>query len=345
MKMPHAEKILNFIIMKTKIILLLAIFAMISCNDAKQKTEQTNADIKVKKGKSNDVKREGEVFFTTLDSVKIRYKVAGAGKPCLYIHGGPGQGFDSFELMKGNNLEKKLTMIYFDQRGSGNSEKAADYHMQAMLNDIEALRKHLGIQKFYVLAHSFGGTIATAYAKKYPEHVDGLILANCTLHFFNVENTKEQIKYADSLLHKKTENKTIDKESLLPIFLNLRQELSKKHLGYRFITDDVNSIIKMEEIDSLHPRINDFGVDVITKPEKYPEYYMDYAPTTQEIKLPTLVITGKDDHAVGTKHYKTFKFPNQKTVSIKGGHLLYYEHNDEFVNAVWNFVENQSKKQ
>lgn len=327
------------------LILLLTILALVSCNDTNNKKGKANSEIEVKTKSVDELALKGEGFITTQDSVKIRYKVAGNGKPCLYIHGGPGQGFDSFELMKGNNLEKKLTMIYFDQRGSGSSEKAANYHMETMLKDIETLRKHLGIKKFYLLAHSFGGMIATEYANEYPEHVEGLILANCTLNFFNAETTKEQIRFADSLLNKKSENLKIDKDSLLPIFLNLRKELSKKHFGYRFLTDDVNSIIKMEEIDSLHPRIVDFGMDVITKPDKYPEYYKNYALITDKIKTPTLVITGKDDYAVGTKHYKTFQFPNQTNVSLKGGHLLYYENNEKFINAIWDFVENQSNKQ
>ncbi|HEA20642.1 hypothetical protein LCGC14_1015630 [marine sediment metagenome] len=328
-----------------KMVLLISILALVSCQDAKNKKENATSDSKAKVENVDDVAFRGEGFLTTQDSVKIRYKVSGRGLPCLYIHGGPGQGFDSFELMKGNGLEQNLTMIYYDQRGSGKSEKADNYHMDRLLSDIETLRQHLGIQKFYVLAHSFGGIIATAYAKKYPERVEGLILANCTLHFFNVENTKEQISFADSLLHKKTETITVDKDSLLPIFLNLRTALSQKKLGYRFITDDVNSIIKMEEIDSLHPRISDFGMDVIMKPNKYPEYYKDYAPLTKEINAPTLVITGKDDHAVGTQHYRTFQFPNQTTKVLDGGHLLYYEDNADFIQTVWDFVDHQSVTQ
>ncbi len=77
---------------------------------------------------------------------------------------------------------------------------------------------------------------------------------------------------------------------------------------------------------------------VISKPKDFPEYYADYAPITKDIYVPVLIITGKKDKAVGTQHYKTFRFPNQKVVSIDGGHLLYYEKNKEFVNAVSRFV-------
>jgi len=98
----------------------------------------------------------------------------------------------------------------------------------------------------------------------------------------------------------------------------------------------------MDKIDSLYPRIIDFGTDVVTKPEKYPEYYQDYSKITSEIALPALIITGDQDQAVGVNHYKSFRFPSQKVVSLKGGHLLYYENNAAFVKAVWEFCGKKS---
>lgn len=322
--------------MKKLIFLLLLAIASTGCKNS------TNTNVNDTGDFSKTALKNQEKYFMTSDSVKIRFKVAGQGEPCLYIHGGPGQGFDSFELMKGQNLEDSLTMIYFDQRGSGSSGKAADYHMDKMMSDIEGLRKNLGIEKFFLLAHSFGGIIATEYALRYPQHVKGVIMANVTLHFFNVNTTKEQIIYADSLLQKETQNLEIEKDSLLPIFLDLRQKLSEKHMGYRFLTDDINSIIKMETIDSLHPRIADFGMDVITRQDEYPEYYKNYAPETKNVKVPVLIITGNEDHAVGINHYKSFEFPDQQTAKLDGGHLLYYENNKEFLETIWNFVYKQS---
>lgn len=78
---------------------------------------------------------------------------------------------------------------------------------------------------------------------------------------------------------------------------------------------------------------------VISKSKDFPEYYADYAPITKDIRVPVLIITGKNDKAVGTQHYKTFRFPNQKVISIDGGHLLYYEKNKEFVKTVTHFVD------
>ncbi|RLJ33552.1 proline iminopeptidase [Chryseobacterium sp. 7] len=277
-----------------------------------------------------------ESFFETSDHVKIKYKVAGKGEACLYIPGGPGQGYPSFELLGGNSLEKSMQMVYMDQRGSGKSGTAENYHLDKMIQDIEELRQHLKLKKIFLLAHSFGGIIAANYAKKYPQNTKGLILANVTLHFLNDESVKEQIEYGNSLLQIK--NREVSKDSLSSELSKVSSALRKKRIGYKFLTEDIETIKEMDKIDSLHPRIIDFGMAVISKPKDFPEYYADYAPMTKDIKVPVLVITGKRDKAVGTQHYKTFRFPNQKVVSIDGGHLLYYEKNKAFVDTVNRFV-------
>lgn len=277
-----------------------------------------------------------ENFFETSDHVKIKFKVSGKGEACIYIPGGPGQGYPSFELLGGNNLEKNLTMIYMDQRGSGESETSDNYHLDKMVQDIEELRQHLKLNKVFLLAHSFGGIIAVNYAKKYPQYTKGLILANVTLHFLNNESVKEQIEYGNQLLQQK--NRAVHSDSLSMELSKISKSLRSKKMGYKFLTDDIETIKQMDKIDSLHPRIIDFGMAVISKPKDFPEYYADYAPMTKTIKTPVLIITGKSDKAVGTQHYKTFQFPDTKVVSIDGGHLLYYEKNREFMNAVVDFV-------
>lgn len=278
-----------------------------------------------------------EAFFDTSDHVKIKYKISGKGEACIYVPGGPGQGYPSFELLGGSNLENNMQMIYMDQRGSGESGKSHNYHLEAMVQDIEELRQHLKLDKVFLLAHSFGGIIAVNYAKKYPEHIKGLILANITLHFLNNETLKEQIEYGNSLLGQR--NKAVTNDSLSLELSKVSSALRKKRIGYKFLTEDIETIRQTDKIDSLHPRIIDFGMAVISKPKEFPEYYADHAPLTKDIHVPVLIITGKKDKAVGTQHYKTFQFPDQKVASIDGGHLLYYEKNREFVAAIEWFVK------
>ena len=117
------------------------------------------------------------------DGVDLHVDVAGTGPPCIYVHGGPGQGAQSFQRMRGDALQSFLTMIYVDQRGSGQSASADDYRLDRVVDDLDDVRRSLGFDKVYLLAHSFGGIIAFRYVEKYPDRVLGLILANSTLWF------------------------------------------------------------------------------------------------------------------------------------------------------------------
>ena len=117
--------------------------------------------------------------FKTNDGF-IHYKVFGKGTPLLIINGGPGMNSDGFSPLA-ELLSDKFMTILSDQRGTGKSElKTVDSStvtMDLMIQDIEALRKHLHIKKWVILGHSFGGWLAQYYASKYPENLDGLILS------------------------------------------------------------------------------------------------------------------------------------------------------------------------
>jgi proline iminopeptidase len=114
--------------------------------------------------------------------VRLWYKVAGTAQagqaPLLYLHGGPGYNSYSFEKTVGTQLERHVQMIYLDERGCGRSERPSDhnYAMPTLLDDIEALRRHLGVPQLSLMGHSFGGTIALEYAARHPGQVSKLII-------------------------------------------------------------------------------------------------------------------------------------------------------------------------
>jgi proline iminopeptidase len=123
----------------------------------------------------------GEHRVRTPDGVELWYRVAGAdhGVPVLFLHGGPGEGSQAMQALGGPALEKRVRMIYLDQRGSGQSErpKESRYYSLALLeSDIDVVRQALGVEKIVLLAHSAGTPIALDYAADHPERVAGLIL-------------------------------------------------------------------------------------------------------------------------------------------------------------------------
>lgn len=99
------------------------------------------------------------------------------GIPVVVLHGGPGGG--SNPTMRRLHDPKTYRIICFDQRGCGRSTPHAeltDNTTWALIEDIEKLRVHLGVDKWQVFGGSWGSTLAIAYAETYPERVTSLIL-------------------------------------------------------------------------------------------------------------------------------------------------------------------------
>ncbi|PZF74342.1 alpha/beta fold hydrolase [Taibaiella soli] len=276
-------------------------------------------------------KKINDNTFITSDGVALYLKVSGNGAPCIFIHGGPGAWSKSFEDMGGNALEQKLTMYYFDQRGCGRSQSPTDgnYTMERMIRDIEELRTITGSEKVYLIAHSFGGVLAFNYAKRYPQHVNGLILLNATLDLRN--SLSNQIAYVDTLLKKHIS--TTENDSLMAHFFKARKLLKQADKDYKMLSDNKSSVAKIDSIDDA-TRNSAFAQVALTMPE----YTVDFTKQTSQVNVPVLIISGSRDHSIGPDHYKRFHFPNQRVKLINGGHILYFEENGVFVNAMFDFI-------
>lgn len=100
-----------------------------------------------------------------------------AGLPVVALHGGPGGG--SSPEMRRFFDPRKYRIILFDQRGCGRSSPHSELRENTtwdLVSDIEALREHLGVDKWLVFGGSWGSTLALAYAAKHRDRVLGLLL-------------------------------------------------------------------------------------------------------------------------------------------------------------------------
>jgi proline iminopeptidase len=110
---------------------------------------------------------------------RLHYEQCGnpSGKPVVLLHGGPGAGCGP--KMRRFHDPRHYRIVLFDQRGAGRSTPHADlvdnttWHLVA---DIEALRVHLGVERWQVFGGSWGSTLALAYAQAHPERVTELVL-------------------------------------------------------------------------------------------------------------------------------------------------------------------------
>lgn len=109
-----------------------------------------------------------------------------AGKPAVVLHGGPGSG-----CAPGNRRyfdPDRYRVILFDQRGCGRSrphasDPATDLRVnttQHLVDDMERLREHLGVDRWLVSGSSWGSTLLLAYAEQHPDRVSEAVISAVT---------------------------------------------------------------------------------------------------------------------------------------------------------------------
>ncbi len=115
-----------------------------------------------------------------MNGAKLWYESEGQGEPLVLISGGPGDSHSIFHPFF-SRLADTHRVIYFDAFGVGKSDRArsrSEYRFARDVEDLEGLRKALGLPKISILGQSYGGMVAQAYALKHPETVERLILAD-----------------------------------------------------------------------------------------------------------------------------------------------------------------------
>ncbi|MDG4779859.1 alpha/beta hydrolase [Micromonospora sp. WMMD961] len=117
--------------------------------------------------------------FAAFDGTTLAYRTIGGGEPLVCLPGGPMR--DSAYLGDLGGLGAHRTLVILDVRGTGRSAVPADvstYRCDRMVDDVEALRVHLGLDRLDLLGHSAGANLAMQYVTRHPERVDRLALVN-----------------------------------------------------------------------------------------------------------------------------------------------------------------------
>ncbi|MFH5926757.1 prolyl aminopeptidase [Roseomonas xinghualingensis] len=99
------------------------------------------------------------------------------GQPVLFLHGGPGAGAGAVHRRFFDPLHWRV--VIFDQRGAGRSRPLGELRENTtphLVEDIETLRRFLGIERWLLFGGSWGSTLALAYAQAHPDRVAGCVL-------------------------------------------------------------------------------------------------------------------------------------------------------------------------
>ena len=225
-------------------------------------------------------------------SVGIYYRSYGKGIPLLIINGGPGMNSDGFvELAK--DLSADNQSIIYDQRGTGRSVvlpvNASTINMHMMIEDMEVLRKHLKIDQWSILGHSFGGMLASYYASLYPEHVRSLILSSSGgidlgLESYVGHSITDKLSKAeiDSLKYWNVQIARGDSS----YFARYRRGLA---LAPAYVYNKKNIPVIAERLTQGNPVVNDLVWEDLNRMK------FDCAPKLKNFNKPVLIIQGKED--------------------------------------------------
>lgn len=120
---------------------------------------------------------ESSVQVVRARDLDVHVQAVGAGPPLIVV-GGPQLGHQYMRPL--DALAGDFRLVYYDARGSGRTETGdpSQLSFAGAVEDLEALRQALELDRLSLLGHSLGGHVAYLYASRHPEHMESLILVD-----------------------------------------------------------------------------------------------------------------------------------------------------------------------
>ena len=265
----------------------------------------------------------------------IHVECYGEGQPILIINGGPGMNSQGFRYLASKMANSNRAIIY-DQRGTGLSQievvDATTITMDAMVEDIEVIRKHLKIKEWVVLGHSFGGMLASYYATKFPEAIKGLILSSSggiNLDLFSSidVNSKLTSLQRDSLSYWTNQISNGD----TTYFARLQRG---KYLAPAYLYDQSNVDIIAHRLTQGNWTINSLVFQDMRK------INFDCEPGLKTFQQPILIIQGTDDILdLSLSEYAHSVFPKSSLEILNEcGHYGWLDQPEKYFRSITNFL-------
>jgi proline iminopeptidase len=128
--------------------------------------------------------RDTEIYFDVVGAGLVPDGARMRERPAAFIiHGGPGNDHSDLKASL-SPLSETMQLVFFDHRGQGRSARGnpAGYVLDENVEDMEALRRHLGLGPIVSIGTSYGGMVAMAHAARFPGAVSHLVLVVTAAH-------------------------------------------------------------------------------------------------------------------------------------------------------------------
>lgn len=275
----------------------------------------------------NAIQEQVQEKFIATDGAELFCRIIGQGMPIVVIHGGAGCITQDYLLPYMARLAEQNLLIFYDQRGLGRSTgelTPEKINIQTYVEDIDAIRRSLGMEKISLLGHSWGGFLGMHYAISHPESVENLILlsnmpaSSEDFALFIEELTKRLAPYYEQLQEIEASELYItgDPETVA-------KQLRMNFQTYTYKSEDVN---KLNLYKSQQAALNGFKVWEILRDNIFMKPFNLFQELSQ-LQCPTLIIHGDSDPIplATAKHINKAIAHSKLSVIEQCGHFPYVE--------------------
>ena len=268
-------------------------------------------------------------------------------KPIIFIHGGPSGNSTLFEATTAQKVaDKGFYVIVYDRRGEGRSaDPDAKFTYEEAFQDLNFILKKYNVKKATLLAHSFGGLVATLYTAKYPQNINSIILAGA---LFSQQETYDHILNSVSkIASAKNDSDQLNKIKTI-------QNLNKNSAEYRKACFDLageNNYFKMPNPTSESKKLySDYETSEFYKTnirnknapllfyQNEKKNNIDSRPFLKEIKakrIPIYAIYGKEDGIFSTEQIASIKKIADHFMLIENcSHYLFVDQQNKFLSQI-----------
>ena len=304
-------------------------------------------------------------MFVNIWGKNIWYDIYGAehSDTLLYLHGGPGASCLDF-VNQAKALSGKMKVVIFDQLGVLRSDGIAEnesYSMEYQIEMVEEMRKILGIEKWSILGHSYGGMLAVLYASACPDSVHKIILECPSLWF--EDSARSTAEYLSEHIHGLNDGQAVklwekvrfaDYQDKTEVVWDLSALLGYvTDMELRFYLHGIT----LEEYE-MSMDTTDIANEMWSKGEQHLKKLLetpaagsaqkrvlmtdDLLPLIPKIAASMLLINGKYDPAC-TKHQIEYIMNNAQDVTQavfeNSGHFPRLEEAEKYTNTVLSFLD------
>ncbi|MCI0691189.1 alpha/beta hydrolase [candidate division KSB1 bacterium] len=212
-------------------------------------------------------------------------------------------------------------------------------NFEAYINDLEAVRKHLKVERWTLLGHSWGGILAMAYAAKYPQRIQAMILAGSggidtdfvKYYTPNILSRLSPAEREEVQFWQEPQRFMVNPNRAVLEFSRIiapAMVFDRKH-AYALVEQTLKT-------DAFNPAVN-----LVMSQQWFAKPY-DFKAPLRQLKAPVLIVQGRQDPIGEITAYQIQQtIPNAKLQFVEQcGHWAFVEHEQEFLQIVRDFMKN-----